>query len=105
MTFGPKPPTTGIPAHARSVRLPAVRVVPVSEQVKGEAALRVLDRMLANWTPEGSAAGAVEWAALKHAQTLVQRANERLDANPLLRAAGMQVELSPHLRAMLEGGR
>lgn len=43
----------------------------------------------------------VEWAALRHMEALAARVAK----NPGLRRLGYRVELSPYLRALLEGGR
>lgn len=50
MTWDPQPPRrkpSEILAHAGSDALPAVRVVVVSEQAAGDAALAVVERVLA----------------------------------------------------------
>lgn len=78
--------------------MPAVRVVPVSEQAKGDAALAVVERLLARPEDQRRPLSDVEWAALRHMEALAARVAK----NPGLRRLGYRVELSPYLRALLE---
>lgn len=102
MTWDPQTPRRKeILAQAGSDRLPAVRVVVVSEQAKGDAALAVVERVLARPEDQRRPLSDVEWAALRHVEAMAARVNSK----PGLRRLGFAVELSPYLRALLEGGR
>lgn len=77
--------------------LPAVRLELVSQACARDAALRLVDGVLAR--PEAGRAplSALEWAAVKH---LAERAR-RVNQIPGISRLGFEVELSPWLKSLL----